>query len=108
MLFGNSSFNQDIGAMTLGANLTSVYRLFYNATGLSDSNYTSTIVGWANQVYNNSAPYNVNGSEIATGASLQFDNSADGGANFADAGGARDYLTGATAGWTISGDTRIN
>jgi len=108
MLFSNASFNQDIGAMTLGTNLTSVYRLFYQATGLSDSNYTSTIVGWANQVYNNSAPYNVNGSEIATGASLQFDNSADGGANFADAGEARDYLTGATAGWTISGDTRIN
>jgi surface protein len=108
MLLDNTSFNQDIGAMTLGTNLTSVYRLFYRATGLSDSNWTKTIVGWANQVYNNSAPYNVNGSEIATLASLQFDNSADGGANFADAGEARDYLTGATAGWTITGDTRIN
>ena len=108
MLFGNSSFNQDIGAMTLGTNLTSVYRLFYGNTELSDSNWTKTIVGWANQVFDNDGPQNVNGSEIATLASLVFDNSADGGSNFADAGAARDYLAGATAGWTITGDTRIN
>lgn len=108
LLFGITNFNQDIGGMTLGAGLTDMTYLFYQATGLSDSNWTSTVVGWANQVYNNSAPYNVNAANIASLASLQFDNSASGGANFADAGAARDYLAGATAGWTISGDTRIN
>ena len=108
LVFANSTFNQDIGAMTLGTGLTNLTYLHYNNTALSDSNWTKTIVGWANQVYNNSAPFNVNAANIATLASLQFDNSADGGANFADAGEARDYLAGATAGWTITGDTRIN
>lgn len=108
LVFGNTTFNQDIGGMTLGAGLTDMTYLFYNADGLSNSNWTSTVVGWANQVYNNSAPYNVNAANIASLADLEFDNSASGGANFADAGAARDYLAGATAGWTISGDTRIN
>lgn len=108
LLFGNSTFNQDIGAMTLGAGLTDMTYLNYQNAALSDSNWTKTIVGWANQVYNNSAPFNVNAANIATAATLEFDNSANGGANFVDAGEARDYLTGATAGWTITGDTRIN
>lgn len=107
MLF-ETSFNQDIGGMTLGTGLTSMSLLYYQNTTLSDSNWTSTIVGWANQVYNNSAPYNVNAANIALLTGLQFDNSASGGANFADAGAARDYLSGAIAGWTITGDTRIN
>ena len=107
-LFANTSFNQDIGNMTLGAGLTNMKYFYFQNTTLSDINWTNTIVGWANQVYNNSAPYNVDASNIATQTSLQFDNSANGGDNFADAGEARDYLTGATAGWTISGDTRIN
>ncbi len=108
LVFANTTFNQDIGSMTLGASLTNLTYFYYLNTTLSDSNWTSTIVGWANQVYNNSAPYNVDGSNMATSTGLQFDNSASGGANFADAGEARDYLVGATAGWTITGDTRIN
>jgi len=108
MLFENTTFNQDIGNMTLGTGLTNMKYFYYKNTTLSDSNYTSTIVGWANQVYNNSAPYNVDASNIATLTGLQFLNLEDGGSNFADAGEARDYLTGATAGWTITGDTRIN
>jgi hypothetical protein len=108
LLFGNTTFDQDIGGMTLGAGLTKMQYFFYQNTALSDSNWTSSVVGWANQVFNNSAPYNVDGSNMATSTGLQFDNSASGGANFADAGAARDYLVGATAGWTITGDTRIN
>jgi hypothetical protein len=106
LVFANSTFNQDIGAMTLGTGLTNMTYLNYNNTALSNSNWTKTIVGWSNQVYNNSAPFNVNASNIATGATLEFDNEADGGANFLNAGEARDYLTG-EAGWTITGDTRI-
>ncbi len=108
MLFQQSVFNENIGSMALGANLTDMQYMFFQATGLSSSNWTSTIVGWANQVANNSAPYNVNAANIATQATLNFDNSADGGSNFTNAGEARDYLAGATAGWTITGDTRIN
>ena len=111
LVFANSTFNQDIGAMTLGEGLTNLTYLHYNNTALSDSNWTKTIVGWANQVYNNSAPFDVDASNIATFSpssigALQFDNSADGGANFADAGEARDYLV-EEAGWTITGDTRV-
>ena len=101
-------YNYDLGSMTLGPNINTMQYLFYRNATLSDVNWTNTIVGWANQVYNNSAPYNVNAANIATLASLQFDNSADGGANFETAGAARDYLAGAIAGWTITGDTRIN
>jgi hypothetical protein len=108
MFFLADNFNQDLGSMTLGASLTDVnYMFYFGAT--TNENYTSTIVGWANQVFSNSAPYNVNGANLGTKSpSRSFDNSASGGANFADAGAARDYLTGATAGWTITGDTRIN
>ena len=101
-------YNYDLGSMTLGPNITTMQYLFYRNATLSDVNWTNTIVGWANQVYNNSAPYNVNAAQIAALASLQFNNSASGGANFGDAGEARDYLAGAIAGWTITGDTRIN
>ena len=95
--------------MTLGSDLTSVYRMFRQTnegTGMSNSNWTLTIVGWANQVFDNDGPQNVNGSEIATNTNLQFYNYEDGGANFEDAGGARDYLV-EEAGWTITGDTRV-
>lgn len=101
-------YNYDLGSMTLGPNINTMQYLFYKNQTLSDVNWTNTIVGWANQVYNNSAPYNVNAAQIAALASLQFNNSASGGANFGDAGEARDYLAGAIAGWTITGDTRIN
>jgi hypothetical protein len=101
-------YNYDLGSMTLGPNINTMQYLFYKNQTLSDVNWTNTIVGWANQVYNNSAPYNVNAANIATLASLQFNNLASGGANFANAGVARDYLAGAIAGWTITGDTRIN
>ncbi len=109
MVYDNTSFNQDIGSMTLGSDLTSVYRMFRQTnegTGMSNSNWTLTIVGWANQVFDNDGPQNVNGSEIATNTNLQFYNYEDGGANFEDAGGARDYLV-EEAGWTITGDTRV-
>jgi len=43
-----------------------------------------------------------------TQTSMTFDRGESGGANFANAGAARDYLTGATPNWTISGDTEIN
>ena len=110
MLLDNTSFNQDVGSMTLGPNLTSVYRMFRAATegetGMSNSNWTSTIVGWANQVFDNDGPQNVDGSEIATLTNLEFDDSASGGSKFLNAGEARDYLV-EEAGWTITGDTRV-
>jgi surface protein len=103
MFFTASSFNQNLGAWQLNSGLTTMSQIFRNS-GMSTANYTDTIVGWANQVFNNTgAPSGVN---MATQTGRTFDTSRSGGANFANAGAARTYLTG-TALWSISGDTVI-
>lgn len=99
-------FNQNLSTWNLKSNLTTVANIFRNS-GMSTANYTDTIVGWANYVFTNSFPFNVNATN-QTGRT--FDTSRSGGANFGNAGAARTYLTTATptgAGWTISGDTVI-
>ena len=99
-----TSFNQNLSSWDLNTSSFSA-NLAFRSSGMSTANYTDTLVGWANYVYINSAPYTVNAS---LQNSMTFDRARSGGANFADAGAARDYLTGATANWTISGDTEIN
>lgn len=99
-------FNQNLSTWNLKSNLSTVANIFRNS-GMSTANYTDTLVGWANYVFTNSFPFNVNATN-QTGRT--FDTSRSGGANFANAGAARTYLTTATptgAGWTISGDTVI-
>lgn len=101
---GAASFNQNLSSWNLNTSSFSASEIFLSA-GMSTANYTDTIVGWANYVNTNSAPF------IVTMTSQQpniFDRSRSGGANFSDAGAARDYLTGATANWTITSDTEIN
>jgi surface protein len=105
---GASSFNQNLSGWQLrlaGVNMANVFR----STAMSTANYTDTIVGWANYVFDNSTqPINVS---MINQSGRTFDTSRSGGANFADAGAARTFLTTATgsggAGWTISGDTVI-
>jgi len=103
MFDGASSFNQLLGDWDLrlaGVNLATIFR----NTSMSTANYTDTIVAWANYVFDNSGtPASVS---MITQTGRTFDTSRSGGANFADAGAARTYLT-TTAGWTISGDTVI-
>jgi surface protein len=99
-------FNQNLSTWNLKSNLSTVANIFRNS-GMSTANYTDTLVGWANYVFVNSFPFNVNATN-QTGRT--FDTSRSGGANFTNAGDARTYLTTATptgAGWTISGDTVI-
>ena len=105
MFSGATSFNQNLGNWDISS-LTSAISMFFNS-GMSTDNYTDTIVGWANYVFTNGVPINVN---MSSQTGRTFDTSRSGGANFADAGAARTYLTTATptgAGWTISGDTVI-
>ena len=116
---GADSFNQNLSSWDIQS--SNLY-LFFWATSMSTENYTDTIVGWAVTVYKNSGKYNVS---MGAQYSRVFDNSrtsdnASGqtyaakygsdwtATGWTDAGDARDYLTGATANWTISGDSRIN
>ena len=101
MFLASSSFNQNLGNWEI-ASLTSAVQMFYSS-GMSTANYTDTIVGWANYVFTNGLPLNVN---MGAQNARTFDTTRSGGANFATAGAARTYLT-TTAGWTISGDTVI-
>jgi surface protein len=109
MFNGASSFNQNLGEWELrrlGVNLAG---LFLNS-GMNTANYTDTIVDFANYVFTNSPkqPINVN---MSTQTGRTYDTSRSGGANFANAGAARTFLTTATtsdgAGWTITGDALI-
>jgi len=119
-VFGSAnSFNQNLSSWDIQSG--NLY-LFFWATSMSTENYTDTIVGWAVTVYKNSGKYSVS---MGAQYSRVFDNSrtsdnASGqtyaakygsdwtATGWTDAGDARDYLTGATANWTISGDSRIN
>jgi hypothetical protein len=103
MFFLNTAFNQNLGSWNLRLAGTNLSQIFRSAGGMSTANYTDTFVGWANYVFTNGAPFSV---DASTQNGRTFDTSRSGGANFANAGAARTFLT-TTAGWTISGDTVI-
>lgn len=96
-MFLSSQFNQNIGGWNI-ASLTNANSMFPST--MSQVNYTDTLVGWANYVYTNSAPYNA--SFTGNSFSSKFDGTRSGGANFSTAQDAYNYLVGATASWTIS------
>ena len=105
-MFRNTDFDNNIGNWQLNSGLTTLGSIF-RTSGISTANYTDTIVGWANYVFTNGAPLNI---PADSQFGRTFDTSRGGGANFANAGAARTYLTTVTptgAGWTISGDTVI-
>jgi hypothetical protein len=100
---GATLFNQNLGSYILNSSVTNFIAAF-RGTSMSTANYTDTIVAWANQVFDSSG--SPSGVSMTGQTGRTFDTSRSGGANFADAGAARTYLT-TTAGWTISGDTVI-
>lgn len=101
--FISTAFNQNIGAWKLRTSSLSLIQVF-GSSSMSTANYTDTIVGWANYVFEiGGLPATVN---MTLQSGRTFQNSRSGGANFANAGAARTYLT-TVAGWTISGDTII-
>ncbi len=119
--YNTGTFNRNLSNWSLNANLTN-FGFIFSLTSMSIENYTDTIVGWAVTVYKNSAPYSVNmtnqsgrtfdnsrTSDNASGQSYAAKYGSDWTATgWTDAGDARDYLTGATAGWSITSDNRIN
>jgi len=100
MLLAASSFNQNIGGWSLRtASTPNMQFLLFGTTSMSDENSTDSLVGWANYVYNNTAPFNV--SLVHSNINAKFDGTRSGGANFTTAADAKTYLT-TTAGWTIN------
>jgi surface protein len=103
-----TSFNQNLGTWNLRLLGVTLNSIFQSANSMSTANYTDTIVGWANYVFNNGGtPNNVS---MLTQTSRTFQNSNAGGLNFGNAGDARTYLTNPLptgAAWSIGGDTII-
>jgi hypothetical protein len=99
-----SGVNQNLGSWLINPNMTGSFNNALNNSAMSTANYTDTIVGWANTIFNQGGlPTN---RTMLNQAGRTFQNSRSGGANFADAQAARDYLV-TTLGWTITGDTII-
>ena len=111
-MFENSGFNRNIAGWQLNPNMSGASEMHYmfNGSSMSTANYTDTITGWANYVKNQNpdAPLNI---AMTSQVGMTFDSNRSGGANFASAGAARDYLIDTVAngggGWSISGDTII-
>ena len=94
------AFDQDLGNWSL-ASATNVDGFYDGTSSMSDENYSRLLVGWANFVYDNSGPYNLTlNSNTTQYHSTTYTGYGSG--QFTDAVSARAYLTGATAGWTIT------
>lgn len=102
MLRRAKAFNQNLGGWQLKLSGTIQMFEIFRENGMSVANYTDTLVGWANYLYDNSGTtvLNITGQNGKT-----FDTSRSGGANFTTAGDARNYLI--SLGATISNDTVI-
>jgi len=106
--FMDCAIDQDFSGLDISS-VTTMYRCFHRSSGvpgLSCENFTKSIVGIANFVYNNLGPYSIT---LDRAQGRTFATSNDGGANFANAGTALDYLLGDTgsgnAGWTMTHHT---
>jgi hypothetical protein len=103
-MFTSSSINQNLSSWILRTSGVDCRELF-RSSSMSSANYTDTLVGWVNNaVANGNLPVNVT---FANHSGNTFDRARSGGANFANAGAARDYMIN-TLGWTITSDTVIN
>ena len=108
MFFDATSFNQDIGSWTLNTSVN-LSTMLTNC-GMNTTNYSLTLMGWANDVFTRGVPIN-----RTLGASdLTYDNTVRStGLTFNDAVSARTFLVTAGtpptgAGWTITGDSDVS
>ena len=99
LMFYLTLFNENLSSWSLNSLLTTAASMLHPSS-MSQANYTDTLVGWANTVYTNSAPYSVN--FTGNSFSSKFDGTRSGGANFTTAQDAYNYLVGATASWSIN------
>lgn len=102
MFQGATSFNQNLGMWQLrvaGVTMTNML----DSCGMSEDNYSRTLIGWANYVFENDGPINVPLGAIGRQYS---DITYTTGNTYNDAVSARNYLI--SRGWTISGDSRID
>lgn len=113
MFKGTTSFNKNLSGWDITGLSTAEY--IFQGGGLDTANYTDTIVGWAVQVYNNSAqPASVNMSGIPASGVFDGNRTTDNASGqaystkysnwpsgWSNAQAAYDYLT-STLSWTIS------
>jgi len=98
MFFGASSFNQNLGSWQLrkaGVNMTN---MLLNAS-MSTSNWSQTLVGWANWVA--SATADTPASVSINASPSQYSTVTYGSGTYTTGAAARAYLTGGTPSWTI-------
>ena len=105
MLYNCVGFNRDISGFKANAQMSNASSMV-RGTNMSTANYSRLLISFANQVFANNGPYNVDFSSqngrtydntvhADLGEGNQFDNAVD----------ARAYLVGGTAEWEIDGDS---
>ena len=105
MFEGAAAFNQNIGSWLLNNSVTMI-RMFINS-GLSEENYSKTLIGWANYVATTG-----NAKSRTLGATgRKYNSIVYAGTPYNTGTGARTYLTQSTgsggAGWSITGDSSV-
>ena len=93
---GVTDFDQNVSNWQIPSTVTGMYQMF-NSTGLSDIDFTDTVVGWAVYIYNNGGvPTNINFSQN----SKTFD-----GTRTSDDESGQTYAVKYGANWTATGWT---
>jgi hypothetical protein len=93
-----SSFNQSLGSWQLrkaGVDMTNMFA----SAGMSTSNWSQTLVGWANWVA--SAAVDTPASVSINASPSQYSTVTYGSGTYTTGAAARAYLTGGTPSWTI-------
>ena len=94
-----TSFNQNLGSWQLRKTGVDMTNMFVSA-GMSTSNWSQTLVGWANWVASATADTPANVSINASPA--QYSTVTYGSGTYTTGAAARAYLTGGTPSWTIT------
>lgn len=97
-----SNFNQDLSNWKLNSNLTALNRIF-RSSDMSKENYNKILISFANQVYENNGPHNIDMTGQLGRLYGDTNYSEFNSGQFQDAVSARGYLVN-IANWDITGD----